>query len=95
MISKTTLLLTSAFTAVGAICSLFGYFYARHEILNASKGELVVEENGTDAPNLYLRFVKEDDFLSVKNSDCVICKVVKANTKPKIFKGIKREVGEA
>lgn len=95
MINKKTLLLTSAFAVVGAACSLLGYFYARHKILNESKGELVVEENGTNTPNLYLRFVKADDLLAVRAADCIVCKVVKADTKPKMFKGAAREVGEA
>ncbi len=95
MISKNTLLLTSAFAAIGTACSLFGYFYARHQILKESKGELVVEENGTDSPNLYLRFVKADDLLAVRNADCVVCKVIKADARSKIYAGTKRKVNEA
>lgn len=95
MINKTALLLTAGFAATGGLCSALGYLYARHKILKQSRGELVVEENGTDVPNLYLRFVKAEDLNAVRSAECVVCKVIKADIGPKIFKGVKREVGKA
>lgn len=85
----------AAYAITGGLCAVAGYFSAKNKILNQSKGELVVEENGTDVPNLYLRFVKAEDLNAVRSADCVVCKVIKADTGPKIFRGVKREIGKA
>ncbi len=95
MINKNALLLTSAFAAVGTAGSLFGYFYARHQILKESKGELVVEENGTPTPNLYLRFLTAEDLNAVRTADCVVCRVIKTDMKPITFEGKPHEINKA
>ncbi len=94
-IKQRSFILTAAFAITGGLCAAFGYLYANHKILKQSAGELVVEENGTDTPNLYLRFVNAKDLNMVRTSECVVCKVVKADMKPKIFKGKNRTINEA
>lgn len=85
----------TSYAITGALCAIVGYLSARNKILSQSNGELVVEENGSDIPNLYLRFPKAEDLNAIRSADCVVCKVIKADTGPKIFKGVKHEIGKA
>lgn len=79
MDKRKALLLVGTHLVVGSMCWITGYFCAHRAIFKQCKGELMVEENETRTPNLYLRFTTEKDLHAIRKSKYVVCKIIKTN----------------
>lgn len=95
MIKPVIFLQTAIVSLTGGLCMAAGYLYAQHRINKHSKGELVVEENGTSTPNLYLRLATPTDLNNVRTAKYVVCKVIKIDSNHAMLKGKPHEGGEA
>ena len=91
MDKRKVLLLVGAHIIVGSMCWITGYFCAHRAIFKKCKGELVVEENETRTPNLYLHFATENDLRVIHKSKYMVCKIIKTNA----CKGTRHETGKA